>query len=231
MDPNLKAKDSILEVTEFDQYKAVDDLFEKSKPNSVYYTLLILSSFIISSGLLLENSTIVIGGMLVTPILTPILVVSLGLAVGELKPIKRVLILMIKSFATIIVGSFIMSLVFDQPKNIIVFDNTIRTAILYFVVALASGIAATFAWTRKDISDALPGVSIAVSLVPPLALIGIWASTFEFTIVRFYFFVFLFNLLGIIVGSLVVFSLLKFYRAKGELERKSTEVQQEQQQQ
>ena len=223
MDPNAPNKDSILEVTEIDQYKAVDDLFEKRKPNSIYYTLLILSSFIISSGLLLENSAIVIGGMLVTPILTPILVVSLGLAVGEIRPIKRVLVLMVKSFGIVVIGSFLMSLVFEPPKNIIIFDNTIRTAILYFVVALASGVAATFAWTRKDILDALPGISIAVSLVPPLSLIGIWISAFQFAAIRFYFFVFIFNLLGIIIGSLTVFTLLKFYRARGELERKSSE--------
>ena len=223
LEQNIGKKDSILEVSEFDQYKTVDELFEKSKPNSVYYTLLILSAFIVSSGLLLENSSIVIGGMLVTPILTPILVVALSLAVGELNPMKSVSLLMLKSFGIIIIGSFLMTLVFGLPNNAILFDNTVRTAILYFIVASASGVAATFAWARKDISETLPGISIAVSLVPPLSLVGIWASSFQFTIVRFYFFVFLFNLLGIIVGSLIVFSLLKFYRARGELERKSTE--------
>jgi len=71
--PTAENEGDILKVTVFEQYRTVDELFKRSKANSVYYTLLVLSVLIITSGLLLNNGAIVIGGMLVTPMFTPIL--------------------------------------------------------------------------------------------------------------------------------------------------------------
>ena len=81
-------KDNILKMTKVDQYKTVEELLKKSESHSVYYTLLILSVCIVAIGLLLGNAAIVIGGMLVTPILTPILVIALGFSTGQMGAIK-----------------------------------------------------------------------------------------------------------------------------------------------
>ncbi|MFC1598313.1 hypothetical protein ACFL2M_02150, partial [Patescibacteria group bacterium] len=78
-----KKKAKILQVTKADQYKSVEELFERSHKNSVYYTLLVLSALVIGSGLLLNNAAIVIGGMLIAPVLSPILIIALGFAVGD----------------------------------------------------------------------------------------------------------------------------------------------------
>lgn len=220
-------KESILNVTKADQYKTIEELFERSHKNSVYYTLLILSAFIIASGLLLNNDAIVLGGMLVTPVLTPVLVISLGFAVGELEAVTSVLVLMLQSFLALIIGSFVLALIFGGPEEIKVFDNSMRTAVLYFIVAICSGIAATFAWTRKEVADVLPGVAIAVSLVPPLSLIGIYLAALNLDGARFYFLVFLFNFIGIFVGSLVVFTMLKFYRMEEKVHEETNDIQEE----
>lgn len=209
-----KLDKNLLEISESEQYRTIDELLERSKPNATYYTLLVLSSLIIAVGLLLNSASVVIGGMLVTPVLIPVLAMALGISTGEIDFLrKEILALLGKSFVIILIGSFFIALIFGAPSNIYVFENTVKTAILYFIVALSSGIAATFAWTRKEISEVLPGISIAVSLVPPLSLIGISLSLLDFEIARFYFLVFLFNLLGITMGSLIVFSLLKFHKA------------------
>ncbi len=219
-----KTKGNILAIDKADQYRTVDELVEKSQENSVYYTLLILSSFIVASGLLLNNSAIVIGGMLVAPLLTPILLIALGLAIGEIKPIRNAIMLVLKSALIVVAASAIMALVFGSTNNAFVFDDSAQTAVLYFVVAIASGVAATFAWTRREVADVLPGVAIVVSLVPPLSIVGVAISSWAIDVARFHFLIFLFNLLGILVGSLVVFSLLKFYRTAGEVEKKTKEV-------
>ena len=106
-----------------------------------------------------------------------------------------------------------------------IFVNDLRTAILYFIVATASGVAATFAWVRKEVSDILPGVSMAVALVPPLSLIGVNLGILSFDTARFYLIIYLLNLFGIIVGSLVSFSLLKFQKSKGAIQKKVEEVE------
>ena len=222
---NRNRSQNILEVDEVQQYRTVDELLEQSRPSSIYYTLLILSTLIVAAGLLLNNSPIVIGGMLVTPVLTPLLTIGLGLSVGELKPIRRESILIFKSFVLIIFFSLVMGFVLGTDETLIAYENTIRTAVLYFIVAITAGIAATFAWARKEMAVALPGVAIAVSLVPPLALIGIGLSMLNLDIVRFYFYILVFNFFGVIIGSLLVFSMLKFHKAEEEVREKTAELE------
>ena len=217
----------ILAIKKSDQYRTVDELVKKSQPNSIYYTLLFLSSFIITAGILLENSAIIIGGMLVTPLLTPVLFVALGITIGELNSIKGAGILILKSILIVVFGSVLLAFIFGAPPSPFEFDSGVRTAALYFLVALSAGMAGTFAWARKDVLDILPGVAIAVSLVPPLSLIGIGIGTLNGELARFYLLIFIFNLLGIIAGSLVVFSLLQFYKTKDVVQKKSAEVEME----
>mgnify|MGYP001556759136 CR=1 FL=1 len=218
---------NILAITTFDKYKTVNELFERSQANSVYYTLLILSIIIVCTGLLLNTSAIVIGGMLVTPLLTPILVISLGIAVGEVKAIKIPAFLVFQSVAITIAISFLLTLAFGGEAFDPVLENTSRTAFLYFIVAIASGIAATFAWVRKEVADILPGVSIAVALLPPLSYVGIELALFSFETARFYGLIFIFNFLGIVLGSLIVFSLLKFHESGWAVHKKGVEVEKE----
>jgi uncharacterized hydrophobic protein (TIGR00271 family) len=210
------------DVTKSDQYRAVNDLIVESNPGSNYFTLLILSSVIISAGLLLANSAILIGGMLVTPLLTPILLISLGITLGRPFLLKRISKVILKSVFVIFVVAFLFGLIFSVPEDkvffsSVIFNNTISSAFLYFVVAFSSGIAATFAWVRKKVTNMLPGISIAVSLVPPIALVGIWLAQLDVNHARFFLMVFLFNLIGIIMGSIIVFSMLKFYKTDSEV--------------
>lgn len=219
------ADENILEIKKTDQNTTVDELFKRSQPNPVYYTLLAISSVIIALGILLENSFIVIGGMLLTPVLSPILLVALGLAIGEPASIKNVGMLIAKSVVIIVLSALILTFIFGAPASTPFFENTTRTAILYFIVALASGVAATFAWVRKEMSDILPGIAIAVSLVPPLSLVGIGIASWAGEVIRFYFFVFLLNSIGVIVGSLVVFSLLKFHKSEKRIQQEAQKIE------
>ena len=220
-------KQQILKVTKTDQRKTVDELFAKSKPSSSYYTFLILATVIVAAGLLLENAFIVIGGMLVAPVLTPIFVTALGFAVGQGGPIKNASSLLIKSFFIVVLGSFILALIFGIREIGHAFENTTRTAMLYFLVAVAAGMAATFAWVKKENAEVLPGVAIAVSLVPPLSLVGIRLAAFDISLARYYFVIFLFNLFGMLVGSLIAFTLLKFYKSEKDVKREVKELEDE----
>ncbi len=221
----ISEKNAILKIKSKEKYKTIDELFTQSQPSSIYYTLLILSVFIVTCGLLLQNAPIVIGGMLVTPILTPILVVSMAISVAEIRALKGPLYLILKSTLAVIAFSTVITLIFGVDKIDQVFVNDLRTAVLYFIVAAASGVAATFAWVRKEVSDILPGVSIAVSLVPPLSLIGINLGTLQFDTARFYLIIYMLNLFGIIAGSLIIFSLLRFEKSRGVIMQKVKEFE------
>jgi uncharacterized hydrophobic protein (TIGR00271 family) len=219
--------ENILSIGRIDQYRTVEDLVKKSQPSSSFYTLLVLSSVIVTSGLLLGNTSITIGGMLITPVLTPLLLIGLGLSIGEPATIKRAAILTVKSFFIVLVGSFFLSLLFGSSVESNILDNSFRVAFLYFVVAFASGIAATFGWTRKSIAEVLPGIAIAVSLLPPMSWVGIGLSRLNFEIVQFNLTLLVFNLAGILAGSIIAFSLLKFYRVEKKVEQETEEVEKE----
>jgi len=207
---------NILDIRKKDQYKTVEELFSKSYPSSIYYTLLFFSSLIIASGLLLNNAVILIGGMLVAPLLSPILLIALGITVGDFRTIKDSLLLVFKSALIVILVALVLAAFFSVRNDVTsaILDDSIYAGILYFIVALFSGAAATLAWTRKEVADILPGIAITVSLLPPLGLTGIGISSLDINMFRVSFLTFGFNLVGIVLGSLVVFSLLGFYKTK-----------------
>lgn len=212
-----------LEITKEDRYIAVNELMAEEDDLFTYYFLLILSSVIIAAGIMLANNAILIGGMLITPLLTPVLLIALGMTTGNTSLIKRSLIKISKSLLVIISISFIISMIFKVPQDkeflsSVIFTNTADSAFLYFLVAFASGIAATFAWIRKKVDNMLPGIAIAVSLVPPVAMVGVFVAAAEFDLARFFLMVFLFNITGIIGGSMILFSMFRFYRSDNIIE-------------
>jgi uncharacterized hydrophobic protein (TIGR00271 family) len=214
-----------LKVTDGDRYRAVGELIKKSAPSTVYYSLLIFSSIIVGCGVLLNNMAILIGGMLVAPVLTPALALALGVSVGDVKLISKEFWLLVKSFIIIAAAAAVMTIIFGKPENFFAVENTLRAAALWFTVAVASGAGATYAWVRKEIADVLPGIAVSVSLVPPISLTGVLMMAGDFFSARFYFLVFSLNLLGIVIGSLVVFSMLRFYKAEKRIKSIESESQ------
>jgi uncharacterized hydrophobic protein (TIGR00341 family) len=217
-------KPEILNIKKSEQYRTVEELMEKSRPSSVYYTLLILSSIIVTAGLIVENAAVVIGGMIFTPVLTPIFLISLGISIGDIKFSKKTAIFVLKSLLIILLSGLFLGILFGVEGEPQFFPlagtglSLLGGAVLYFIVALVSGLAATLAWVRKEISEILPGVAVAVALVPPLVLVGLGFSVMAIDVIRYNFFMFFFNLLGVLVGSLLVFSLLKFYKVEQKVE-------------
>jgi len=226
------ANDSIFTIKRSEQYKTVDELIVTNQQNSVYTTLLIFSSIIIVAGLLLNNGFIVVGGMLVTPVLTPMLVIALYLSTGELGAIKNAGLGLLKSFGIVLLISIVLTIIIGAPEGgQVFFEEKPTTTFLYLLVAFASGVVATIGLIRKDIPDIFPGIAIAISMVPPLGSFGIWASAAalsperSFDLARYFLVIFASNLVGFIVGSLIVFSVLKFHKSEKRIQEKVAEVE------
>jgi len=142
----------IFSLTERQAYRAIDDLIEESQPDGAYVLLLILSSIIITCGLLLGNVSILIGGMLITPLLTPLLVVALSVTTSKTYLLRRTGLVLLKSFVFVFVTTFVVALVIgisEEVKQQPILESSVRNAILYALVAVASGVAGTLAWIRR----------------------------------------------------------------------------------
>ena len=217
---------TVIPVTRADQYRTVGELIEKSRPNDMFYVMLVLSSIIIAGGILTNSIAIVIGGMLVTPLLTPILVVALALTTGEFDLLKNTILLLLKSFGAIIGGSLILGILFGGDVMDPIITKTMTATFLYFIIAVASGIAVTYAWVRKEANEVLPGIAIVASLVPPLSWIGVGIASGKFDIAQAFAIIFTLNFVGIVLGSLIVFSLSQFNRDRVHkaVERKHVQI-------
>jgi len=199
--------------------KRAAELIESSKLTYSFYLMLILSSVIVSLGLLLDNIPVIIGGMLITPLLSPLLTLALGIVVVDKKVMWWSIKIIVKSIGIILIVSLIMTII--APEKVITEEISSKSFVnlTFFYVAIASGVAAAFAWARKELSAILPGVAIAVALLPPIATISIGVGMLNPGIIIGALQSAVANLIGIIVSAVLVFSLLGFYKVKKVAER------------
>jgi uncharacterized hydrophobic protein (TIGR00271 family) len=148
-------------------------LWKVADPSLTYYVLLSLSVVIATLGLFANSAATIIGAMIVAPLMGPILGIAFSMIMANRRLLRRsTLSLVTGSFMSIAIAAIICQLVGIETLTP---EITARTSpnLLDLGVALAAGSAGAFAFCRRDIADALPGVAIAVALVPPLSVIGI----------------------------------------------------------
>ncbi len=140
----------------------------------VYWLQIIFSAGIATLGLVLNSSAVIIGAMLISPLMGPILSAGLALASGDLILAFRsgtnifLSILAAVSFAVVLVAA----LPFKNETAEIMARTSPNT--LDLVVALFSGAIGSIATCRevKGVVTSIPGVAIAVALMPPLCVVG-----------------------------------------------------------
>lgn len=155
----------------------VDALFIRRGPkSSKFWILLVLAAIIATAGLLADSTATVIGAMIVAPLMTPILGTALALVLADKGNLARSLGLVIAGAACVIAIAFLFG-TFGHPLDAYASNSQVAGRIspklIDLIAALATGTVGAFALVRRDISDTLPGVAIAISLVPPLAVVGL----------------------------------------------------------
>jgi uncharacterized hydrophobic protein (TIGR00271 family) len=190
----------------FDRYPRRDRLVR-------FFVLLLLSAVIATYGVISDSVASVIGAMIVAPLMTPIMAVSLSIVSGDGHNIVRSLLIVaagtaaVVGFAFLLAGILAGSVQIEGNSQIVA---RVSPRLIDLIIALASGAAGAFATGREDVSDALPGVAIAVSLVPPLSVVGICLSAGSYGDALGAFILFLTNFLAIVVAGLIVFAMMGY---------------------
>ena len=222
-------------IEEKDKTHAVQKLVEEATPDYDYFLMLVLSVVMSTFGLLAGSETIVIGAMLLAPLLAPVMGLALGTSMSHHPLIKR-------SFSTIaysiglsvgaaIVGAFLFSLGnLNGGVNEIILART-EPSLLFFMVAVISGFAVAYASVKPELSASLPGVAVAVALIPPIAVFGIGIAMLQPAIIAGSAVMFLINVIGIVFAGMVTFSLMdvhhKKYIAETTIKREEKRVEKE----
>lgn len=173
-----------------------------------FATLLAISVVISTLAVLQDSTAVVIGAMLIAPLMTPIMGTAVSVISGRPGPALR-------SFAVVLGGvtgaiglSWILAAwVPEVPSLFLNPQITSRTAptTIDLLIALAAGTGGAYALVRSDVSDSLPGVAIAVALVPPLTVVGITLDGGEYALAWGAFLLFTTNLVSIILAASVIF--------------------------
>jgi uncharacterized hydrophobic protein (TIGR00271 family) len=188
---------------------------ERSRRLSRYWLLLVLSTVIASAGVVSDSTATVIGAMIVAPLMTPILGVVLAVVLADAGNLRRCLLLLIAGAATVVVLSWLLGLVVPFP--VVAATNSqvaarVTPRVVDLVAALATGAVGSVALARSDISDTLPGVAIAISLVPPLAVVGLTLESGAPHQALGALLLFSTNVVAILASGIVVMALYRAYR-------------------
>jgi uncharacterized hydrophobic protein (TIGR00271 family) len=114
--------------------------------------------------------------MIVAPLMTPILGIVLAVVLADRANLRRCIVLVVGGAAAVVGIGWLLGLFVPYP--VVAATNSqvaarVTPRIVDLVAALATGAVGSVALARSDISDTLPGVAIAISLVPPLAVAGL----------------------------------------------------------
>src|SRR3989338_7844406 len=96
---------SILGATKAEQREAVEKLTSHATLRSGYYLLLLLSVFIVTPGLLLNDVAVIIGGMIFAPLIIPTLMLSLSLAARTWRVLMYALRIYVISMLLVVAGA------------------------------------------------------------------------------------------------------------------------------
>ena len=191
---------------------ALDDLFPEGdayRHSLVTYTVLLtMAGLVATFGLFQDSVAAIIGAMVIAPLGGAILAVAGALVTGRIRWQAITLIQVLVSAAWVIAIGFLVSALMPNLLQLTPsLEARTMPGLLDLGVALAAGAAGAFVAARRTGSDALPGVAIAVSLVPPLATVGICIELGRWDDAGGALILFTTNLAAIIVIASIVFIL------------------------
>lgn len=170
-----------------------------------FSVMLALSVAVAVMGLTADSAAVVIGAMLIAPLMTPILTfaASVGLGLPQ-RAVQAGFLVAVGSLGSIAFAYLLASLLPEVTVGAEVLGRT-SPDVRDLIVAIAAGAAGAYATAREDVSAALPGVAVAVALVPPLATTGVVLQQGETELAEGSLLLFVVNLLAIFASALLVF--------------------------
>ncbi|GAA4271371.1 DUF389 domain-containing protein [Aquimarina gracilis] len=173
--------------------------------------ILIFSVFVASIGLNVSSTAVVIGAMLISPLMGPIVGVGLSIAINDIDTLRRSL-----ANLAVMVGLSVLAATMYfwlSPLTELTPELEARTAptILDVLVAIFGGLALIVAKSKKGtMPNAIAGVAIATALMPPLCTVGYGIAEWELNYAGGAIYLFSINAIFIALSTFIVAKLLRF---------------------
>lgn len=143
---------------------------------SSFFWRLALAAVVATGGIAAASTAVVIGAMLIAPLMSPMLGCALAIVSGRPRAAVRTLLVTVAGVALCIGIAAAVGAVAPVSVNTATNQEVLARVtprLIDLMVALASGMMAALALVRDDIPDAVPGIAISASLVPPLCVVGV----------------------------------------------------------
>ncbi len=171
--------------------------------------VLIFSIFIASIGLNINSTAVVIGAMLISPLMGPILGIGMSIGTNDWLTLKHSL----RHFTIMFSISILTSTLYFLVTPLVNVQSELlartRPTLLDVLIAFFGGLAGILAANRKIKTNVIPGVAIATALMPPLCTTGYGLATGQW---NFFFGAFYLFLINSIFISLATFFIVRFLR-------------------
>jgi uncharacterized hydrophobic protein (TIGR00271 family) len=172
--------------------------------------ILICSILVASIGLNLNSAAVIIGAMLISPLMGPILAIGMAIGTNDWDLLKRGW----KNFGIMVIISMITSTLYFliTPLSLAQSELLARTTPTFLdaLIAVFGGLAGIIGVSRKNRGNVIPGVAIATALMPPLCTAGYGLATGQWEYFLGAFYLFMLNSIFISVSTLVIVRYLKF---------------------
>jgi len=172
--------------------------------------MLMCSIVIASIGLSQDSQAVIIGAMLISPLMSPILGIGLAVGIND----RSTLFKSLQHLGMAVIITLVTSTIYFYftPFGDITPEIEARTepTFLDIIIAIFGGIAGIVSIARKDISTTLPGVAIATALMPPLCVTGFGLAKGNWGIASTSFYLFFLNTFFVALSTYLVIKLLKF---------------------
>ncbi|MCK4799979.1 TIGR00341 family protein [Candidatus Parcubacteria bacterium] len=193
------------------QEKVYSEIRENAKGDFDFFVLTIFSGIIITLGLVVDSSAVVIGGMLLAPLVWPILSLAMAIIKGRSRLIQDSIFTLLRSAAIIFVIALFLGLISpDYALQGSEFLSRTSPTVFELFIALAAGFVGAFVIAYPKIGSAIAGVVIAAALVPPIAVMGLSVSHGNLGMAGGAFILFMSNLIAVTFASSILFLIAKF---------------------
>ncbi len=164
-----------------------------------------LASIIATFGLLLNSTAVIIGAMIISPLMDPILGVSFASLVRNRTLTTHSTITLITGIALTLGLSFLIGQVFGSVGTTSEMLSRTKPNIMDLAVALAAGFLGAYVKVRSSVSGTVYGAAIAIALTPPLCVVGLGLALNNQPLYLGSTLLFLTNLASILFSSLLAF--------------------------
>ncbi|MFK7906528.1 MAG: DUF389 domain-containing protein [Chitinophagales bacterium] len=193
-----------------DKQGTIDSIRQYTQLKGYNVWILIAAAMLASIGLDQNSPAVIIGAMLISPLMSPILGIGLSIGIND----RDTFVLSARSLLIAMVASILVSYLYFliTPLGVPTDQLMARTkpTLLDVGVALFGGIAGIVAGSHKDKTNALPGVAIATALMPPLCTVGFGLAIADPIIAGGAFYLFFINAVIISTTTFVFVRIMKF---------------------